>query len=122
MSEQLISAFVTLLVVIDPIGMGPVFLGLTSRLDATTRRKVALEATLIAFCVLAASALIGDWLLARLGISLARFRIARALLAFAIAFERVFQHRSERKSQQAGPAGAVTATFPLAIPLMAGPG
>jgi multiple antibiotic resistance protein len=72
--------------------------------------------------VLAASALIGDWLLARLGISLAAFRIAGGLLLFAIAFEMVFQHRSERKSQQAGPAGAVTATFPLAIPLMAGPG
>jgi multiple antibiotic resistance protein len=122
MSEQLISAFVTLLVVIDPVGMGPIFLGVTRGLDEATRRKVALEATLIAFCVLAASALIGDWLLARLGISLAAFRIAGGLLLFAIAFEMVFQHRSERKSQQAGPAGAVTATFPLAIPLMAGPG
>jgi multiple antibiotic resistance protein len=122
MSEQLISAFVTLLVVIDPVGMGPIFLGVTRGLDEATRRKVALEATLIAFCVLAASALVGDWLLARLGISLAAFRIAGGLLLFAIAFEMVFQHRSERKSQQAGPAGAVTATFPLAIPLMAGPG
>jgi MarC family membrane protein len=122
MSEQLISAFVTLLVVIDPVGMGPIFLGVTRGLDEATRRKVALEATLIAFCVLAASALTGDWLLARLGISLAAFRIAGGLLLFAIAFEMVFQHRSERKSQQAGPAGAVTATFPLAIPLMAGPG
>src|SRR3954462_9710602 len=122
MSEQLISAFVTLLVVIDPVGMGPIFLGVTRGLDEATRRKVALEATLIAFCVLAASALIGDWLLARLGISLAAFRIAGGLLLFAIAFEMLFQHRSERKSQQAGPAGAVTATFPLAIPLMAGPG
>jgi multiple antibiotic resistance protein len=122
MSEQLISAFVTLLVVIDPVGMGPIFLGVTRGLDEAIRRKVALEATLIAFCVLAASALIGDWLLARLGISLAAFRIAGGLLLFAIAFEMVFQHRSERKSQQAGPAGAVTATFPLAIPLMAGPG
>jgi multiple antibiotic resistance protein len=122
MSEQLISAFVTLLVVIDPIGMGPVFLGVTRGLDEATRRKVALEATLIAFCVLAASAVIGDWLLARLGISLAAFRIAGGLLLFAIAFEMVFQRRVERETEQAGGPGAVLATFPLAIPLMAGPG
>jgi multiple antibiotic resistance protein len=122
MPEQLISAFVTLLVVIDPIGMGPVFMGLTSGLDAATRRRIALEASLIAFFVLAGAALIGDWLLTRLGISLAAFRIAGGLLLFAIAFEMVFQHRAERESEQAGRPGPAMATFPLAIPLMAGPG
>jgi multiple antibiotic resistance protein len=122
MPEQLISAFVTLLVVIDPIGMGPVFMGLTSGLDAATRRRIALEASLIAFFVLAGSALIGDWLLTRLGISLAAFRIAGGLLLFAIAFEMVFQHRAEREREQAGRPGPAMATFPLAIPLMAGPG
>jgi multiple antibiotic resistance protein len=116
------SAFVTLLVVIDPIGMGPVFMGLTSGLDAATRRRIALEASLIAFFVLAGSALIGDWLLTRLGISLAAFRIAGGLLLFAIAFEIVFQHRAEREREQAGRPGPAMATFPLAIPLMAGPG
>ena len=120
MPEQLVSAFVTLLVVIDPIGMGPVFLGVTRGLDEASRRKVALEASLIAFCVLAGSAIIGEWLLARLGISLAAFRIAGGFLLFAIAFEMVFQHRTERKAEQAGRGGS--ATFPLAIPLLAGPG
>lgn len=120
MTEQLISAFVTLLVVIDPIGMGPVFLGLTSGLDEAERRKVALEASLIAFFVLAGTALVGDWLLARLGISLAAFRIAGGLLLFAIAFEMVFQRRTER--EPSGEAGNITAAFPLAVPLMAGPG
>ncbi|HEY2008203.1 MAG TPA: MarC family protein [Rhizomicrobium sp.] len=122
MTEQLISAFVTLLVVIDPVGMGPVFVGLTGNLEPTIRRKVALEASIIAFCVLAGSALVGDWLLARLGISLAAFRIAGGLLLFAIAFEMVFQHRTERKADQAGHPGTAIAAFPLAIPLMAGPG
>src|SRR6185312_3233348 len=122
MPEQLVSAFVTLLVVIDPIGMGPVFLGVTRGLDEATRRWVALEASLIAFCVLAGAALIGDWLLTKLGISLAAFRIAGGLLLFAIAFEMVFQHRAEREREQAGEPGAAIATFPLAIPLMAGPG
>lgn len=120
MTEQLISTFVTLLVVIDPIGMGPVFLSLTSGLDDITRRKVALEASIIAFCVLAGTALAGDWLLARLGISLAAFRIAGGLLLFAIAFEMVFQRRTER--EPAGKTGNTTAAFPLAVPLMAGPG
>jgi multiple antibiotic resistance protein len=122
MPEQLVSAFVTLLVVIDPIGMGPVFLGVTRGLDEATRRRVALEASLIAFCVLAGAALIGDWLLGKLGISLAAFRIAGGLLLFAIAFEMVFQTRAERKIEQAGQPGAAMATFPLAVPLMAGPG
>lgn len=122
MTEQLISAFVALLVVIDPIGLGPIFLGLTGGLDQATRRKVGLQACIIAFCVLAGSALIGEWLLGQLGISLAAFRIAGGLLLFAIAFEMVFQRRAERKTDQTGHPGAAIAAFPLAIPLMAGPG
>jgi multiple antibiotic resistance protein len=121
-TEQLISAFVALLVVIDPIGLGPIFLGLTGGLDQATRRKVALQACIIAFCVLAGNALIGEWLLGQLGISLAAFRIAGGLLLFAIAFEMVFQRRAERKTDQAGHPGAAISAFPLAIPLMAGPG
>src|SRR6185369_15167453 len=122
MTEQLISAFVTLLVVIDPIGLGPIFMGLTGGLDEVTRRKVALQASIIAFCVLAGSALIGERLLGWLGISLAAFRIAGGLLLFTIAFEMVFQRRSERKADQTGQPGVALAAFPLAIPLMAGPG
>lgn len=122
MTEQLISAFVTLLVVVDPIGMAPVFIGLTTGLEEAVRRKIAAQASLIAFCVLAGSALIGERLLGWLGISLAAFRIAGGLLLFAIAFEMVFQRRTERKADQAGQPGTAIAAFPLAIPLMAGPG
>jgi len=122
MTELLISAFVTLLVVIDPIGLGPIFIGLTSGLEESTRRKLALQASIIAFCVLAGSALTGERLLGLLGISLAAFRIAGGLLLFAIAFEMVFQRRTERKTDQTGQPGAAMAAFPLAIPLIAGPG
>ena len=122
MTQQLISAFITLLVVIDPIGLGPIFIGLTSGLDEPVRRKIALQASIIAFCVLAGSALIGERLLGWLGISLAAFRIAGGLLLFAIAFEMVFQRRTERKVDQTGQPGTAMAAFPLAIPLMAGPG
>jgi len=122
MTDQLISAFVTVFVVIDPIGLGPIFIGLTGGLETATRRKVALEASIIAFCLLAGSALVGDWLLARLDISLAAFRIAGGLLLFAIAFEMVFQHRTERTTGKEGQPGSAIAAFPLAIPMMAGPG
>jgi multiple antibiotic resistance protein len=121
MITLLVSALVTLFVVIDPVGLGPIFIGVTAGLPAATKRKIGVEACVIAFFVLAGSALFGDWLLARLGISLAAFRIAGGLLLFAIAFEMVFERRVERKTDQAG-TGSHIAAFPLAIPLMAGPG
>jgi multiple antibiotic resistance protein len=121
MITLLVSALVTLFVVIDPVGLGPIFIGVTAGLPAATKRKIGVEACVIAFFVLAGSALFGDWLLARLGISLAAFRIAGGLLLFAIAFEMVFERRVERKADQAGTSSHIAA-FPLAIPLMAGPG
>lgn len=121
MSTLFISALVTLFVVIDPVGLGPVFIGLTAGLPPKVKRKIGMEACVIAFFVLAGSALFGDWLLARLGISMAAFRIAGGLLLFAIAFEMVFERRVERKADQTG-TGSHIAAFPLAIPLMAGPG
>jgi multiple antibiotic resistance protein len=122
MSTALVSALVTLFVVIDPIGLGPIFIGLTSGTPKTIKRKIGLEACVIAFFLLAGSALFGDWLLVQLGISLAAFRIAGGLLLFAIAFEMVFQHRVERETEPPGQGHAHLAAFPLAIPLMAGPG
>lgn len=122
MTTFFISTLVTLFVVIDPIGLGPIFIGLTGGMHESLKRRIGLEASIIAFFVLAGSALFGDWLLRRLGISLAAFRIAGGLLLFAIAFEMVFERRTKRKAEQSGPAGAHIAAFPLAIPLMAGPG
>lgn len=123
MTTNLVSALVTLFVVIDPVGLGPIFIGLTAGMGEKVKRKIGLEACVIAFFLLAGSAFFGDWLLTQLGISLAAFRIAGGLLLFAIAFEMVFQRRVERKSEQSGHHGhAHLAAFPLAIPLMAGPG
>ena len=124
MVTALISGLVTLFVVIDPIGLGPIFIGLTGGMPAKLKRKIGLEACVIAFFVLAGSALFGDWLLDKLGISLPAFRIAGGLLLFAIAFEMVFGRRIERKATLAGgPNDALSiAAFPLGIPLMAGPG
>jgi multiple antibiotic resistance protein len=124
--DYTISALVTLLVVLDPIGLAPMFFGLTSSLLAPDRRQVALRACLIAGVILIGAALIGDWLLRQLGITLHAFRIAGGLLLFAIAFEMVFGLRSEHDSKTAEQAAKEhiqhIAAFPLAIPLLAGPG
>ena len=124
--EFLISAFVTMVVVVDPIGLVPSYVAITHGLPPRARRSVALRATLIAAVILAGSALIGDWLLRTLAISLPAFRIAGGLLLFSIASEMVFGVRIERQSQQAEQAieeqDRNVAAFPLAIPLMAGPG
>jgi len=122
----LISALVTLFVVVDPIGLVPTFIGVTEGMPASLRHQVALRAALIAGLILIGSALIGDWLLAALGISLPAFRMAGGLLLFAIAFEMLFGVRMRRESEAAEEAieehARDIAAFPLAIPLMAGPG
>jgi multiple antibiotic resistance protein len=125
--DYLISAFVTLVVVVDPLGLVPVFLAITHRLTPPTRRRIALTASLIAGGILIGFALIGDWLLRTLGISIPAFRIAGGLLLFAVAFDMVLGSRGERETRVAEQAVhdehfRHIAAFPLAIPLMAGPG
>ena len=124
--DYLVSALVTLLVVVDPIGLVPSFLAVTQGVPATARRQIAVRACIIAGAILAGTALVGDWLLAKLGITLPAFRIAGGLLLFAVASEMVFGVRIERQSKQAEEAidehVRNVAAFPLAIPLMAGPG
>lgn len=125
-TEFALSAFVTLFVVVDPLGLAPAFLAVTEGLPSAARRQVALRACLIAACVLAGAALIGDWLLRQLGIGLPAFRIAGGILLFSIASEMVFGMRMRRESRAAEQAVEEhvrhIAAFPLAIPLMAGPG
>ncbi|WP_332683114.1 MarC family protein [Bosea sp. (in: a-proteobacteria)] len=125
--EYLTSALVTLLVTLDPPGLAPIFLSLTRGMSESERKQVAIRACLIAFCIMAFFGLAGDVVLKALGVSLPAFRIAGGLLLFWIAFEMVFERRNERK--QATAETAITqdhirnvAAFPLAIPLMAGPG
>ncbi|MGO4405257.1 MarC family protein [Bosea sp. RAF48] len=125
--EFVTSALVTMLVTLDPPGLAPIFLSLTRGMSAGERRQVAVRASIIAFCIMGFFAVAGDVVLKALGVSLPAFRIAGGLLLFWIAFEMVFERRNERKQQTADT--AITqdhirnvAAFPLAIPLMAGPG
>ena len=124
--EFIVSALVTLMVVIDPLGLAPAFVAVTHDIAPPDRRKVALRAAVIAAILLAGTALVGNWLLARLGITIPAFRIAGGLLLFAIAFEMVLGVRIGREARQAERAMEERvrhiAAFPLATPLMAGPG
>ena len=124
--DYAVSALLTLFVVVDPIGLTPTFLAVTDGLPRSARRLVAVRASIIAGAILAGSALIGDWLLQTLQISLAAFRIAGGLLLFSIASEMVFGVSIQRESEAAERAIEERvrniAAFPLAIPLLAGPG
>jgi multiple antibiotic resistance protein len=121
-----ISALLTLFVVVDPVGLVPTFLAVTEDLPRKARRSVAVRASIIAGAILIGTALIGDWLLHTLSISLPAFRIAGGLLLFSIASQMVFGVRLRRESEEAEEAVEEhvrnIAAFPLAIPLLAGPG
>ena len=124
--DYAISALLTLLVVVDPVGLVPTFLAVTEDLPRPSRRSVAVRSSIIAGAILIGTALIGDWLLHTLSISLPAFRIAGGLLLFSIASQMVFGVRLRRESEEAEEAVEEhvrnIAAFPLAIPLLAGPG
>ncbi|MCI5075942.1 MarC family protein [Oricola sp.] len=126
-TDLLINAIVTLFVTIDPPGLAPLFLAVTAGMNRSERSQVALRASIIAFVVFVVFALAGTLILSLFGITLPAFRVAGGLLLFWIAFEMVFERRQERHENTAK--RAITqddihgvAVFPLAIPLMAGPG
>jgi len=125
-ADFFISALVTMLVIVDPLGIVPIFVSLTAGLPIAARRQVAVRASVIAFAILCGATLIGSWLLDKLGIGMPAFRIAGGLLLFSIASEMVFGVRIVRKSHEVEAAldehVRNIAAFPLAIPLMAGPG
>jgi multiple antibiotic resistance protein len=124
--EFAISALLTLFVVVDPVALSPTFLVVTDGMPRASRRSVAVRASMIAGGILVGAALIGDWLLHTLEISLSAFRIAGGLLLFSIATEMVFGVRSRHEGEAAEQALEErvrnVAAFPLAIPLLAGPG
>ena len=127
MLDYLLEAFVTLFVTVDPLGLAPLFIGLTEGMGAADRRHVALRAVGIATGVLVFFALAGGKLLALLGISLPAFRIAGGLLLFYTAFQMVYSQKQPRDKSDADRAVTLDhirdiAAFPLAIPLLAGPG
>jgi multiple antibiotic resistance protein len=125
--DFLTSSLVTLYVVADPLLLSALFLGLTHGMSGIERREVAWRGPLIAFAILVAVALGGAKLLDLLGISLSAFRIAGGLLLLWTSWEMVFDRLGPRLQATADMAVGIdhvknVAAFPLAIPLIAGPG
>ncbi|RED13295.1 MarC family protein [Pontivivens insulae] len=124
MTEIAISAFVTLFVIIDPIGLTPIFVALTPGLSRTERTKIAVRAVVIAFVILCLFAFLGEALLNAVGIGMPAFRISGGALLFLIAVEMLFERRTARREKQADEPepSRDPSVFPLALPLLGGPG
>jgi multiple antibiotic resistance protein len=119
----LITAFVTLFVVIDPLGLSPLFVALTQGMSARMRRGIALRACVTAVIILTLFGAFGEAVLGFVGISMAAFRVAGGALLFLTALDMLFERRSKRREDQADEDGHHDpSVFPLAIPLIAGPG
>ena len=127
LTQLFISAFITLFVVIDPPGCAPIYAGLTKGASPAQARGMALRATAIAGVILLIFALFGQQLLAALHIELDSFRIAGGLMLFFIAFDMVFEKRTQRREERAEKIAATpeiedVSVFPMAMPMLAGPG
>ena len=127
MIELFGSALVTFLVIIDPPGCAPIFASLTRGTNAAHRRAMAIRSSLIAWAILLFFALLGKPMLQALGISLASFRIAGGIMLFFIALDMVFERRTERREKRAEeiegtPEAEDISVFPMAIPMITGPG
>lgn len=127
MLTQFLYSFVTLFVIVDPVGSAVIFAGLTRGSPAKQRRPAAVRGVLVAASLIFVFAFCGDWLLRALGISLPAFRIAGGILLFLLATEMVFARQSgirgptESEEEEAEQRRDI-AVFPLAFPLLAGPG
>ncbi|MEP5151905.1 MarC family protein [Planktotalea sp.] len=119
-----ITSFVTLFVIIDPIGLTPLFVALTQGMSVKQRRAIAIRATLVSAGILAMFTFFGEALLGFIGISMAAFKIAGGILLLLTALDMLFERRSKRREGQAEEEELVDdpSVFPLAIPLIAGPG
>jgi multiple antibiotic resistance protein len=125
--ELYISCVITFFVVIDPPGCAPIYAGLTTGATPPHRRAMAVRAVVVATLILLVFAAFGETLLSALGISLASFRIAGGIMLFLIALEMVFEKRTERREDRAAKVAATpevedVSIFPMAMPMIAGPG
>lgn len=116
-----ITAAVTMFVIVDPIALVPMFIALTQGMDDATRFSVARRASLIAVVLMTLFGLLGEGILRTIGISMPAFRIAGGILLFLTALDMLFERRTQRRENQ-HPSSSDPSVFPLATPLIAGPG
>lgn len=126
-----LTAFVTLFVIVDPLGLLPIFISLTKGSSVLHQRRMAIKGVLIGGAMLLFFALLGDRFLGLLGVGLPSFRIAGGAMLFLMALEMVFDKRSQRRESRAEDmkdevegesAFDDISVFPLSIPLISGPG
>lgn len=127
MIELFVSSLITFFVVIDPPGCAPIYAGLTSGVPAAHSRAMAIRAVVIAGAILVIFALFGQAILSAIGASLDSFRIAGGILLFIIATEMVLEKRTQRREDRAEKIKATpeiedVSVFPMAMPMIAGPG
>jgi len=119
---EAITAFVALFVVIDPIGLAPLFIALTRGAAPRARFIIGARAVGVAAALLLLFGLAGEAVLDFLGISLPAFQIAGGILLFLTALDMLFDRRTKRREDQAHTLEEDPSIFPLAMPLIAGPG
>ncbi len=127
MTELFISAFITFLVIVDPPGCTPIYASLTTGATPAQRNAMAIRAIVVSAGILLVFALFGHALLGALGIDLESFRIAGGIMLFLIALEMVFEKRTQRREERAqeiidDPEIEDVSIFPMAMPMIAGPG
>jgi len=125
MQEAFVAAFIALFVIIDPIGIAPVFAGLTQGTSKSHKHKMAIKGTVVGTGILVFFALVGKPFLNALGITMNGLRVAGGIMLFIIALEMVFEKRTERKQEAAEKMDDYfedISVFPVALPLLAGPG
>ena len=101
MLNYVTSSFVTLALVIDPIGLAPAFIAITEGIDLPQRRALALRASAIAAAILIVTALLGNWFLAQLRIGLSAFQISGGILLFGVATRMIFGEHMRQESREA---------------------
>lgn len=116
----LLTTFATLIVILDPMGLMPVFLGLTSKLSRAAQRKAAFQASLVSFGVILTFAFLGQQILRALHISMESLKLSGGVLLFLVAMELLTS--SDMEQPDTGDDAVNVALVPLGIPLLAGPG
>jgi multiple antibiotic resistance protein len=125
MIAQFLPIFVTIFIVVDPVGLVPLYLGLTAHIPAPQKKRIIVKAVFISFIVLSLFIFLGKWILAALGIKTGAFFIAGGVMLFIVSLEMLFGRPTQSKiSNRETPQDddESVAVFPLAIPMLAGPG